>query len=97
MHVALGSHLHSSRTRIGDIKHRLRCSDMNLKTSPNYNLHQLRLQRVYKLRLQKVKDRIALITGKVPSIEIVILCLIDEFLSLHSDGDFNSPLVRIVY
>lgn len=58
---------------------------MNLKTLPNYNLRQLQLPREYQLRLQAVKHRIALITGKVPSIQTIIMCLIDEFLNLHGD------------
>jgi hypothetical protein len=37
-----------------------------------------------------VKHRIALITGKVPSIETVIMAMIDEFLNLHGGGDFDA-------
>jgi hypothetical protein len=63
---------------------------MNLRTSPSYNLRQLQLPREYQLRLQTVKHRIALITGKVPSIETVIMAMIDEFLNLHGGGDYDA-------
>jgi hypothetical protein len=56
---------------------------MNLNTLPRYNLRQLQLPTEYQLRLQQVKRRIALITGKVPSIETIIMCLVDEFINAH--------------
>jgi hypothetical protein len=65
---------------------------MNKRTLLSYNLRQLQLPREYQLRLHKVKHKIALITGKVQSIETVIMCLIDEFLNQNCDGDFESPL-----
>jgi hypothetical protein len=64
---------------------------MNLRTLSRYNLRQLAISQEYQIRFTKVKRIITQITGKRPSSELAFMAMIDEFLNLHCDSDFETP------
>lgn len=67
---------------------------MELRTLRRYSLRQLQLPEEYQQKLYLVKRRIASITGKGPTAEETIMCMIDEFLNLHIGTDSERELVE---
>lgn len=48
-----------------------------------YTLRQLVLPREYREKLENVKRRIRMLTGRNVSMETAMMCLIDEFINAH--------------
>ncbi|MFZ1731528.1 MAG: hypothetical protein WAV84_15480 [Bacteroidota bacterium] len=58
---------------------------MKLRTSSRYAFRQLSLPLEYQQKMITVKQVIHAITGTKPSSDVTIMCMIDEFLSLHNE------------
>lgn len=56
---------------------------MELREYDRYTLRQMVLPVGYREKLEHVKRRIRMLTGRNVSTETVIMCLIDEFVSMH--------------